>query len=123
MISSRESVFLCVIFLTMLVISIFLFFSSNSVIKKYFPLSLNVISTAVFLFLVVFYSAIPTYNDNDIENGALWSKCQLIEENFYGEKLKKMNCDGVIMNIPSTLYSKSVHAYTQEGVKKSEIKK
>lgn len=118
--SSKEVAFLCIIFLTIFVILVCLLFSSNSLIRKYFPISLNMISVVFFLFLVLFYSAVPTYDDNDVENGALWSKCQLIEENFYGDKIKKLNCDGVIMNIPSTLYSKSVYAYTQEGMRKRE---
>lgn len=73
---------------------------------------------------VLFFSGIitsimiPTYNDEDIKAGEALSACKIIEENAYNgafnDNVNKIDCDGVIKNIPVNTYNKLMYAYNSE---------
>ncbi|EAN4970966.1 hypothetical protein EH030_20710 [Salmonella enterica] len=59
----------------------------------------------------------PTYDDDDVKNGEVWSQCKLLEENSYNgtfsENVNKIECKGLIKNIPISSYNKAIYAYKQ----------
>lgn len=60
---------------------------------------------------------IPTYNDEDIKAGEALSACKIVEENAYNgafnDNVNKIDCDGVIKNIPVSTYNKLIYAYNK----------
>ncbi|EHM4620406.1 hypothetical protein KGK29_004552 [Salmonella enterica] len=57
----------------------------------------------------------PTYDDDDILNGKTWSQCKMTEKNAYNgafsENVNKLECHGIIYNIPVSDYYKAIEAY------------
>ncbi|MCY0603658.1 hypothetical protein [Klebsiella pneumoniae] len=60
---------------------------------------------------------IPTYNNDDIKAGKELSACKIVEENAYNgtfnDNVNKIDCDGVIKNIPVSTYNKLMYAYNK----------
>lgn len=69
---------------------------------------------AITLTLIV----VPSYNDEDVSNGLNWSKCKIIEENAFNgsfsENVNKLSCDGMVKNIPVSIYQKSLYAFEEQ---------
>ncbi len=73
-----------------------------------------VVGFAMMLTLII----VPSYNDQDVSNGLNWSKCKIIEENaFHGsfsENVNKLSCNGMVKNIPISIYQKSLYAFKEQ---------
>lgn len=69
--------------------------------------------------LLVMYGSVPVYNDNDIIQGKALTQCRLVEENAlpgaFSEAVNKVNCDGVIKNIPVSDFNRFTYAYEKRG--------
>lgn len=67
---------------------------------------------------------IPTYNDEDIKAGEVLSACKIVEENAYNgafnDNVNKIDCDGVIKNIPVNTYNKLMYAYNKNKFRAQE---
>lgn len=93
-----------------LILAIYAFIKGKDALFTYSALSV-VIGFATALVIII----LPSYNDDDVSNGLSWSKCKLIEENAFNgsfsENVNKLDCDGRIINIPISVYRKSIMAF------------
>lgn len=76
--------------------------------------------SAILLFaILIVIIFIPSYDDDDISDGRVLSQCKMIEQNAYNgsfsENVNKIECNGIIKNIPVSSYNKALHAYTTRG--------
>lgn len=87
--------------------------------EKIFDIS-GILSVLFFTGIIISIM-IPTYNDEDIKAGEVLSACKIIEENAYNgtfnENVNKINCDGVIKNIPVSTYNKLIYAYNKSSLR------
>ncbi|HDP7352212.1 TPA: hypothetical protein P6484_004300 [Escherichia coli] len=64
-------------------------------------------------------ASVPVYNDNDIIQGKALTQCRLVEENAphgaFSEAVNKVNCGGVIKNIPVSDFNRFTYAYEKKG--------
>lgn len=67
---------------------------------------------------------IPTYNDEDIKAGEALSACKIVEENAYNglfsDNVNKIDCDGIIKNIPVNTYNKLMYVYNKNKFRAQE---
>lgn len=89
------------------------FFKKN---EKIFDIT--IISTIVLFAGVMLTIIAPSYDDNDIKNGEIWSQCKILEENAYNgtfsDNVNKLECHGIIKNIPVSHYNKAIEAYKRQ---------
>ncbi|HII1895570.1 TPA: hypothetical protein ACYZV4_004552 [Escherichia coli] len=87
--------------------------------EKIFDIS-GILSVLFFTGIIISIM-IPTYNDEDIKAGEVLSACKIVEENAYNgtfnENVNKINCDGVIKNIPVSTYNKLIYAYNKSSLR------
>lgn len=81
--------------------------------------------SAVLCFAGVFTSIlIPTYNDEDIKAGEALAACKIVEENAYNglfsDNVNKIDCDGIIKNIPVNTYNKLMYVYNKNKFRAQE---
>lgn len=78
--------------------------------------NISIISTIALFAGIIITIITPTYDD-DVKNGEFWSQCTLLEENSYNgtfsENVNKIECKGLIKNIPISSYNKAIYAYKQ----------
>ncbi|EPN9163532.1 hypothetical protein ACT4EA_004806 [Escherichia coli] len=79
--------------------------------------NITILSTIVLFAGTILTIITPTYDDDDIKNGETWSQCKLMEENShngsFSENVNKIECKGVIKNIPVSTYHKALYAYNK----------
>lgn len=79
--------------------------------------NISIISTMALFAGIIITIITPTYDDDDVKNGEVWSQCKLLEENSYNgtfsENVNKIECKGLIKNIPISTYNKAIYAYKQ----------
>ncbi|HFH1294496.1 TPA: hypothetical protein ACGHRD_000351 [Shigella sonnei] len=67
---------------------------------------------------------IPTYNDEDIKAGEALAACKIVEENAYNglfsDNVNKIDCDGIIKNIPVNTYNKLMYVYNKNKFRAQE---
>ncbi|HGB0585176.1 TPA: hypothetical protein ACIT3H_004260 [Salmonella enterica subsp. enterica serovar Virchow] len=67
---------------------------------------------------------IPTYNDEDIKAGEALAACKIVEENAYNglfsDNVNKIDCDGIIKNIPVNAYNKLMYVYNKNKFRAQE---
>ena len=67
---------------------------------------------------------IPTYNDEDIKAGEALDACKIVEENAYNglfsDNVNKIDCDGIIKNIPVNTYNKLMYVYNKNKFRAQE---
>lgn len=70
----------------------------------------SLVMLVVFIASLITVFLLPTYNDEDVKYGEKLSSCKMIEENAFNgsfnENVNKIDCDGVITNIPVSTYQK-----------------
>jgi len=94
--------------IAMIIIGLLGFFTSESMFGK---------STALLIFMVsgvLVYSDIylPTYTEQEVSNAKMIANCKLKEENvphgLFVQNTNKLDCNGVIKNIPVSDYDKAI---------------
>lgn len=80
---------------------------------------ISAISITFLLAALIVIILIPSYNDDDISDGRMLTQCKMIEQNAYNgsfsENVNKVECNGIIKNIPVSSYNKAMYAYTTRG--------
>ncbi|MGD2832312.1 hypothetical protein ACP80N_18035 [Escherichia coli] len=70
------------------------------------------------------FTSIPTYNDEDIKAGEALAACKIVEENAYNglfsDNVNKIDCDGIIKNIPVNTYNKLMYVYNKNKFRVQE---
>lgn len=105
-------------FLISLIIVIWLMWRYRKWGKDRF-LTESLVILVVFIASLITVFLLPTYNDEDEKYGEKLSSCRMIEENAFNgslnENVNKIDCDGVITNIPVSTYQKMIYAYQEKN--------
>ena len=77
------------------------------------------VSAIVLFAAIIVIIFIPSYDDDDISDGRVLTQCKMIEVNAYNgqfsENVNKIECSGIIKNIPVSSYNKAIYAYKKGG--------